>query len=94
MKHGIFAVLDMVAGQYLEPFFSLTIETAIRSFKQACGEPDHQFAKFPADYALYHVGEWDTAEGIVEPLRGATRKLAMASDYTQLDVELKGNGHG
>lgn len=76
----IMTVLDMVAQRYLEPFFTPTIDAAIRSFRAAVNTPEHQFAKFPEDYVLYHIGRWDEETGEVEGVEG--RKIAMASQFS------------
>lgn len=40
----------------------------------------HQFAKFPEDYVLYIVGDWDRGRGIISGCEMV--KVAMALDFT------------
>lgn len=61
----IFTVWDSAAERFLEPFFAPTVEYALRSFRQAVNEPGHQFNRFPADYTLFKIGEYDAETGDV-----------------------------
>ncbi len=74
-----FAILDMVAEQYMEPFFTINAQTALRGFSMHCAEDGHQFNKFPEDYALYHVGSWNGSDGVFTPLE--PRKIGQASSF-------------
>lgn len=83
------SVFDQAARRYLDPFPAPTLEFAIRGFKEACQTDGHQFAKYPEDYVLYHVGSFDPEQGIIYPSK-ATHKIANASSYVhgvQLDIE-------
>lgn len=87
MISGIFTVRDMVSLIFLEPFCAPTIESAIRSFGEACRTDGHQFNKFPEDFALYKIGEWngEVGEVISEP----ATKVAMAMDFARpVDTQL------
>jgi len=94
----LFSVLDTAASRYMEIFSGPTIEFAIRSFKEACMKKDHQFAKFPEDYSLFHLGTFDEELGIIEAF--APRKIANATSFIhgrQLDIEEEEKpdaGHG
>jgi len=61
-----FTVYDSAARRYLEPFFAETVEVAIRMFRTLCNRPEHQFAKFPEDYALFHIGSFSQETGMLE----------------------------
>ena len=65
----MFAVFDSKAGAYLQPWFSQTRGTAIRAFAGAGADASSDFAKFPEDFSLFHIGEFDQAEGKVIPAR-------------------------
>lgn len=64
MNKLVFTILDKAAGAFLDPFFSPTVETAARGFRELVQTPDHQFNKFPEDYSLYCIGKFsgDTGE--------------------------------
>ncbi len=78
----LFTVYDLAARRYLEPFFGPTVEFGIRGFKEACETEGHQFAKFPEDYALYHVGSFDPELGELKGKKEA-HKIASASQFVQ-----------
>ncbi len=59
MTKYIFSVWDSAAGMFLDPFVAPTIEFAIRGMREAVNTEGHQFAKFPEDYTLFCVGEFD-----------------------------------
>jgi len=66
MKDGVYTVLDAAAGAYMEPFFSATTETAIRGFREVCSRDNHPFKKFPEDFFLYKIGNFDKNTGFLE----------------------------
>lgn len=63
MNSVLLAIYDQAAGRYLDPFVSPSIEFAIRSFREAANDPEHQFARFPGDYTLFKIGEFDPETG-------------------------------
>lgn len=80
MMTEIFTVFDLATKAYMEPFFAPTVDFAIRSFSEACTTAGHQFAKYPADYALYHVGTFDMASGELQGFDA--RRVAVANAFT------------
>ncbi len=63
MKHNAYSIYDSKAVAYLPPFMCHSEGIAIRSFTEACNSEGHQFGKFPADYTLFHIGEFDDETG-------------------------------
>lgn len=55
----VFAIYDSASKCYGHPFHSPREETAIRAFADAVNSPSHDFAKHPADYTLYILGEFN-----------------------------------
>jgi len=68
MIQQLFTVFDSAANAWLEPFFAPTLEVGLRMFREICNKPDHQFAKYPEDYTLFHIGSFSQASGVLEPL--------------------------
>lgn len=81
MKKQIFAVFDAATQLFLEPFFCTTVEEATRGFRQACEKEGHQFAMYPEDYVLYHLGSWDAETAAFD--ENTVHKVAMASAFTR-----------
>lgn len=67
MNHKIFAVRDAKSEVFNKPFFSLTHGQAERDFKTAVNDPQTQLNKYPEDYDLWFVGEYDDTTGKLIP---------------------------
>lgn len=72
MKLQVFAIFDSKAEAFIQPWFSQTIGTAIRSFEQAVNEDGHHFQKFSGDYTLFHLGDFDQVKGNFTQLKSPT----------------------
>lgn len=59
MKLKIFTIYDSKAEAYLPPFFMKTKGEAIRAWTTTIQEPNTQFHKYPSDYTLFEIGEYD-----------------------------------
>jgi len=59
----VYSVYDSKAEAYLPPIFFPTDAAAVRAFGSAVSSPDHDFCKYPEDYTLFAVGEWDEQKG-------------------------------
>lgn len=59
MKMFIFAVYDCKAEAYMTPFFMQSRGTAVRSFTEVSFRKDNAFSKYPEDFTLFLVGEWE-----------------------------------
>ncbi len=59
----VFSIFDSKADAFLQPFFSPTAATALRSFQQSAQDEATQFHRFAGDYTLFEIGEWDQAKG-------------------------------
>lgn len=61
----IFSVRDNAVDAFLQPFFSPTHGSAIRSLTEVVNDENHTFHKHAADYSLYLLGEFDDATGVI-----------------------------
>lgn len=59
----IFSLLDLKAGSYLTPFIDATTVGALRGFELAVNEGKSTVAKFPDDFCLMELGEFDQQTG-------------------------------
>lgn len=55
----IFSVYDCKAGVFNNPFYLPTNGVAIRSFGQIVSDPSTEINKFPDDFILYELGEYE-----------------------------------
>ena len=65
MNVQMFTVFDAAAKRFLEPFNAPTVEFALRQFRSSVESPDHLFSKYPEDYTLFHIGEFDQESGVI-----------------------------
>jgi len=59
----IFSIRDNKAEAFIQPFFSPTAATAIRSFESAVNDSNTDFHKYAGDYTLFQLGEWEPNTG-------------------------------
>lgn len=67
MKLKSFAVWDEKAQCYLQPSFHPTKGLAIRQFTDIINQPDNPINKYPADFTLFEIGEYDNESGKLLP---------------------------
>lgn len=60
---SVFSIRDNAADAFIPPFFMPNEAVAVRVFVSCASDPNHQFSKFPKDYSLYMLGQWDDADG-------------------------------
>lgn len=71
MKLKAFAVMDLKAGFFSNPWFDLTESMAMRGFSDMVmdnSNPNNLWAKHPEDFALYHIGSFETDNGSLDKL--------------------------
>lgn len=90
MTVQLFTVYDAAARMYLEPFHAKTVEFALRQFRSTVEQGEHMFAKYPEDYTLFLVGEFDCETAILTPL-AAPQSLGNALQFVDTPAELEIN---
>lgn len=85
MRLEMYAVRDKQVGAYMVPFFCRTRGEAIRSFTDAVGDKNTQFCKYPADYHLFYLGEFDDAGGVLEAVAGGPQPVIGALEVAPSD---------
>ncbi len=63
MRTQVFSIFDSKAQLFLQPFYSQTTGTALRSFYEAANDENHVFSKHAGDYTLFHLGEFNEETG-------------------------------
>jgi len=79
----VFAVRDMKAQAFLQPFYSPSLGSALRAFGDAVGDVSCPFSKHPEDYVLYEIGAYDDNSGDLESL-SPVKLLGCASDFVRV----------
>lgn len=80
MIHKMFTIYDTKSEMYLPPFYVRVAAEAIRSVRDAAAQPGHQFQKYPAEFALFEVGEYDDLTCTVIMLPAPVR-LGLVQDF-------------
>lgn len=63
MIQKMFCIYDAKAETFNVPFYAPTHGEAERSFRQACNDERTMMNKFPSDFDLYFLGDYDTQHG-------------------------------
>lgn len=61
----LFSIYDKKAVAFGQLFPSNTSGSAERSFHEALKNPDTPYAKYPEDYVLYQIAEFDDESGYI-----------------------------
>lgn len=59
------SVFDKKAGTYAPPMHFKHLAGCLRSFQGALENPEYSFSKFPEDFDLYEIGQFDEKTGQV-----------------------------
>lgn len=64
----MYSVFDTKAKLYGQPVAQVSKGVAIRQFMEAVNsDGNHPMCKYPEDFALFEIGEFDDATGILKP---------------------------
>lgn len=76
----MFAIYDNKTEAFHAPFFAPTEGAAIRLVQEALGDRNTLLARHPADFNLFHVGEWYSRTAQIVGLN-APRNMGLIVDY-------------
>lgn len=68
MIKKVYNVFDTKAKAFLEPFYTINDDTAMRVMVNCLRDVDHPFCKNPEDYQLFSLGEFDDTTGMFKML--------------------------
>lgn len=63
----VYSIRDLVADTYGQLITYPNQASALRDFTAAVRNPDTQLSKFPADFDLVQLGEYDQTSGYLTP---------------------------
>lgn len=69
MQLKIYSIRDSKGSVYNQPFFKRTHGEAERDFTELTKDEKSFVNKYPDDYDLYYVGDFDDQEGIITSLQ-------------------------
>jgi len=64
----LFAVRDVKGDSFAAPMAIPTVGIAKRSFLESCADKGSPFGRYPEDYQLYQVGEYEPNSGLLKAL--------------------------
>ena len=82
MKLKAFSIRDQKAEIYNTPYFQKTMGEAERSFAQGVNDPKTMLHKYPEDFDLYYLGEYDDQLGTVQ-WEDTPKHIAKAISFAQ-----------
>lgn len=80
-----FVVKDMKAQLFLQPNFQRSVAEAMRSWEVVANEGESAISKFPHDFRLFCIGEFDDVKGELTPQ--AAQDLGSAFDVKRKPKE-------
>lgn len=60
----VFAVFDVKAKYFMQPFVMKTSAEAVRVFGDMCQNAQNPLGRHPADYTLFEIGQYDDASAM------------------------------
>lgn len=81
MLLSMFCVMDSAVGAFTPPVSLRSRGEAVRSFQDACNDPQRGFTAHPEHYSFWLVGTFDDSTGIVTSLE--PERICGALDFTQ-----------
>jgi len=83
MRLKAFTIRDSKGEVFNTPFFQKTHGEAERSFMELTRDPKSMVSKYPDDFDLYYIGEYDDQTGVVKSLE-TPQHLAKAATIKQV----------
>lgn len=68
MNKQVFCIRDAKVGFYGPPMVLRSTGEAIRIFTDAVSDPKSQISKYPEDFSLHAIGEYDEIKGEMIPM--------------------------
>lgn len=88
MKLKLFVVYDAKTESYGVPFFRDFTANAIREWSEVASnksDKQNQISKFPADFTLFEIGEFEQGSGILK-LYDTKYSLGVAIEHVKQDL--------
>lgn len=76
----VLTVYDSKAEIYMPPFYQRTTAEGLRAFEQVSNDPESNINRYPEDFTLFEIGEWDDDKGTIV-MYEAKKALGVAVEY-------------
>lgn len=64
----LFAIKDMKAQTFFRPTVASSTAEALRTFEIVANEGDSMISRFPNDFRVFHIADFDVLTGVIQPL--------------------------
>lgn len=68
MKVQMFTIYDKKMQIHQQPFVAINRATMMRTIADGLKRNDSMMSRFPVDYEIYKIGEFDETTGMITPL--------------------------
>lgn len=86
VKFLAFSILDVKSDVYSPPFFMQTVGQAMRAFKVTVNDQESQVGRFPEDFKLMRIGEFDGVRGLLTACEPTS--LGFATEFKERSSEV------
>lgn len=87
MKMVIGSIFDSKAEIFSRPIFAHAAGALLRAFEDAVNDSKSEYARHPADYTLFIVGEFDDQSGDVKAPATGKVNLGNGVQFVKADFE-------
>nr|QJB19690.1 MAG: nonstructural protein [Microvirus sp.] len=67
MKLNVYCIYDNAVKEYTQPFLMHADGEALRGFAEVVNDKTSKINKYPDDYSLHALCEWDSSNGTYTP---------------------------
>jgi len=82
----MYTCYDAAAQAYLPPFVTPSERDALASFTEAANDPQSNICKYPKDFTLLQIGEFDERTGVLVKLE--TPKILKTGAQAKKDTNV------
>lgn len=87
MIRDIFTVYDNKAQAFGNPFLMENKSTAIRAFTFAANDKTNDIGRYPEDFTLFYMGQFNDADASIEHVQPTAIAYALAMIQRDQEVE-------
>ena len=94
MNLKVYSIYDVKSLVYNQPFFARANGEAVRLFQSMVNDTnrdENMISRFPEDYTLFEVSEWDNTKGELIPLQVSV-PLGKGIDFLRRESNALSNG--
>lgn len=88
-RSKLFAIWDCKSESFsAAPFVFPSRGVALRAFQSTANDPNTEIYKYPADFTLFEIGEWDNLSGVVS-MYSSKVNLGTALEFVSRGLQTK-----